>query len=150
MEKMTEKKVPSNLEKLEEYLEELEQLSNDSIESLYEGPSWDTETCCLQALSNIFITPKEVIITADLPYIDNKTIEVVATGEKTLEIKAKMKKKVQFSDLGILHRKGEFSFLRCQSEIAVAFDSDNMKISCKEGILEVRLPRKKPHEFETY
>ena len=50
---------------------------------------------------------------------------------------------VLFADLGIYHRQGEFSSLRCQNHIHVAFDAEKMKISCKGGILEVRFPRKK-------
>jgi HSP20 family molecular chaperone IbpA len=59
-----------------------------------------------------------------------------------------MKKKVRFADLGIYHRQGEFSSLRCQDRIHVAIDVEKMKISCKAGILEVRFPRKRSQEIE--
>jgi HSP20 family molecular chaperone IbpA len=112
-----------------------------------EAPSWNTETCCLQALSNIFITPREVIVTADLPNIEPKTIKVESVNGNVIEITAKMKKKVQFADLGICHRQGEFTFLRCQGRIDVEVDTGKMKMSCENGILELRLPRKKIHEI---
>ena len=136
------KEKPSNLETFDEYLEALKILANQFMDFSPEGPTWNTETCCLQALSNVFITPKEVIVTADLPNIDSKTIKIETMGEKRIEIIAKMKKKVRFMDLGIYHRKGEFSFLRCQNRIDVVFDIKKMKFSFKEGILEVRIPRK--------
>jgi HSP20 family molecular chaperone IbpA len=96
----------------------------------------------LHALSNVFITPREVIITADLPFIEPQTVQVNALDENHIEILAKMKKKVNFKDLGIFHRRGEFSFLRCQGRLQVAIITDKMQISCKDGILEVRFPRK--------
>jgi HSP20 family molecular chaperone IbpA len=140
----------TELGSLDDYLEELNILTDKLMSyATSEGPSWNTETCCLQALSNIFITPREVIVTADLPYIEPETIKVESINENVIEITAKMKKKVQFADLGICHRQGEFLFLRCQGRIDVEVDTEKMKISCENGILELRLPRKKIHEFQS-
>jgi len=134
---------------MNEYMEEFETLADELMASTFpEGPSWNTETCCLQALSNVFITPREVIVTADLPNIEPETVKVEAIDENLIEITAKMKKKVRFADLGIYHRQGEFSSLRCQSRVHVAIDAEKMKISCKGGILEVRFPRKKRYEIK--
>jgi HSP20 family molecular chaperone IbpA len=129
---------------MNKYIEKFENLAEEIMESTFpEGPSWNTESCCLQALSNVFITPQEVIITADLPNIERETMKVEAIDENTIWITAKMKKKVRFIDLGIHHRQGEFTSLRCHDRIYVAFDTEKMKISWKGGILEVRFPRKK-------
>ncbi len=134
----------SILDVMNEYMEEFETLADELMESSFpESPSWNTETCCLYALSNVSITPRQVIITADLPNIEPETVKVEAVDKNFIEITAKMKKKVRFTDLGIYHRQGEFSSLRCQDRIHVAFDAEKMKISCKGGILEVRFPRKK-------
>ena len=147
---MSEKrKKPSTFDSMEEYLEEIEALADELMANAFpEGPSWNTETCCLHALSNVYITPREVIVTADLPNIDPETVKVEVTDENVIEIKAEMKKKVRFADFGIGHRQGEFSFLRCQGRVHVAIDAEKMEISCKEGILEVRFPRKKMHKIE--
>ena len=135
---------PSTFDMMKKYLEEIEALADEFMASAFsEGPSWNTETCCLQALSNVFVTSREVMVTADLPNIEPETVKVEAVDENFIEITAKMKKKVRFADLGIYHRQGEFSFLRCQGRVHVAFDAEKMKISCKGGILEVRFPRKK-------
>jgi HSP20 family molecular chaperone IbpA len=145
------KKIKKNthIGSLDEYLEELNMLTDKLMSyAAAEAPSWDTETCCLQALSNIFITPREVIVTADLPNIEPETIKVESINGNVIEITAKMKKKVQFADLGICHRQGEFLFLRCQGRIDVEVDTEKMKMSCENGILELRLPRKKIHEFQ--
>jgi HSP20 family molecular chaperone IbpA len=139
----------SSFDAMEKYLEEIEALAKEVMVSAFpEGPSWNTETCCLQALSNVFITPIEVIVTADLPNIEPETVKIEAVNENVIEITAKMKKKVRFEDLGICHRQGEFSLLRCQGRFHVAIDSEKMEISHEGGILEVRFPRKKVYEIE--
>jgi HSP20 family molecular chaperone IbpA len=142
---MSEKQVkPSIFDIMNEYREMLENLADEIMASAFsEGPSWNTETCCFHALSNVFITPREVIVTADLPNIKPESVKVEAIDENTVEITAEMKKKVRFTDLGIYHRQGEFSSLSCQNRIHVAFDAEKMKISWKGGIVEVRFPRKK-------
>jgi HSP20 family molecular chaperone IbpA len=126
-----------------EYVEEFDALADELLEATFpEGPSWNTETCCLQALSNVFVTSREVVVTADMPNIEPETVQVEAVDETLIQITAKMKKKVRFTDLGICHRQGEFSSLRCQNRIQVAFDSEKMKIAFIGGVLEVRFPRK--------
>ncbi|MBN1785216.1 MAG: Hsp20/alpha crystallin family protein [Candidatus Bathyarchaeota archaeon] len=126
-----------------EYVEVFDALADELLEATFpEGPSWNIETCCLQALSNVFVTSREVVITADMPNIEPETVKVEAVDETVIQITAKMKKKVRFADLGIYHRQGEFSALRCQDRIQVPFDSEKMKISFTGGILEVRFPRK--------
>lgn len=124
-------------------MEEFNAVEDEILESAFlEGPSWNTETCCLQALSNVFVTSREVVITADMPNIEPETIQVEAVDETLIQITAKMKKKVRFVDLGIGHRQGEFSALRCQDRIQVSFDPEKMKIAFTGGVLEVRFPRK--------
>ncbi|HER54344.1 MAG TPA: Hsp20/alpha crystallin family protein [Candidatus Bathyarchaeota archaeon] len=146
---MERRKKGSSFEEMEEYLQKIEELAQEVMATAFpEGPSWNTETCCLHALSNIFITPREVIVTADLPYIEPETVQVNALDENHIEIIAKMKKKVNFNDLGICHRQGEFSFLRCQGRLQVAIIADKMQISCEDGILEVRFPRKNRQQLE--
>lgn len=127
-----------------EYINGFEALADEFMESAFpEGPSWNCDAFCLHALCNLFITPQEVIITADLPNINPETVKIEVLDENLFEITAKMKKKVQFSDLGIYHRHGEFSFLRCQGRIPVSIDALKMTISFKGRIWEVRFPRKK-------
>jgi HSP20 family molecular chaperone IbpA len=139
----------STFDAMEKYLKEIKVLAEEVMASAFpEGPSWNTKTCCLNALSNVFITSKEVIITADLPNIEPETVKVEAMNKTLIEITAKMKKKVPFSDLGIFHRQGEFSFLHCQDRVHVAIDAEKMEIAHEGGILEVRFPRKKIHKIE--
>jgi HSP20 family molecular chaperone IbpA len=126
-----------------EYMDEFEAWADEVVESAFpEGPSWNNDACCLYALCNVFVNPKEVVITADLPNIEPETVKV-EIDENLFQIKAEMKKKVRFTDLGIYYRQGEFSSLRCQVRIPVAVDASKMTISYRGRIWEIRFPRKK-------
>jgi len=93
------------------------------------------------------VAPAEVTLTVDLPYAEENTIQVKPISKDTIEILAKMKRKVRFDDFGITHYKGEFQTLHCQTHIPVPVDMDKMEIRFKKGILEIRLPRKHGYEI---
>ena len=134
---------------MSDYVEDFKTWAEEIIESATsQRPSWDIESCSLEPLCNIFVTTKEVVVTADLPYTEPKMVRVEAIGENMIEIEAKMKRKVHFDDFGITHRKGEFSSFLCQPRIPVPIKPEQMKISFKHGILEIRLPRKKGYEIK--
>ena len=134
---------------MSEYMEEFEALADELMRSAFpEHPSWNIESCCLEPLCNVFVTPDEVVVTADLPNTEHESVKVEAVGEDLIEITAKMKRKMRFDDFGISHREGEFSSLRCQTRIPVPVDTKRMKISLKRGILEIRLPRKRGYEIK--
>lgn len=138
----------SIFELMSEYRKEFETLADEMMESTFaERPSWNTESCCLEPLCNVFVTPKEVIITADLPNAERESVKVEALSEDLIEITAKMKRKMRFEDFGITHREGEFSSLSCQSRIPVPVDTKQMKISLRHGILEIRFTRKRGYEI---
>jgi len=134
----------SVFELMGEYMEDLEEMAEELVESaVAERPSWDVRSACLEPLCNIFVAADEVVVTADLPYVEPETVKVEAVSEDLIEIVAKMRQKLRFDDFGITHRKGEFSSFRCQARIPVPVDTERMKIYFKRGILEVHLPRKR-------
>jgi len=127
-----ERRKRSIFEIMSEYMENLEALADEMLESSApETPSWDTQSCCLEPLCNIFVTTDEVVVTADLPYAQPETVEVEAVGENLIEISAEMRRKVRFDDFGI----------------PVPVETKRMKIHFKRGILEVHLPRKKGYRI---
>lgn len=139
----------SIFDEMSDYIEDFKTWAEEIIESaVAERPSWDVESCSLEPLCNIFVTPKEVVVTADLPYTEPQTVKVEAISEDLIEIEAKMKRKIHFDDFGITHRKGEFSSFCCQIRIPVPIEPKQMKIQFKHGILEIRLPRKKGYEIK--
>ena len=146
---MSKRRKRSIFEVMNEYVENFRIWAEEIIESaVAERPRWDVKSCCLEPLCNVFITIDEAVVTADLPNTDPKNIKVKAVSEDSIEIRAKMKRKLQFDYFGITHRRGEFSSFRCQVHIPVPVDTKQMKIDFKRGVLEVRLPRKKGYEIK--
>lgn len=131
---------------INEYVERMELLA-DKLSPI-EQPSWDIEAHTLKPLCNVFITSDEVIVTADLPFSDPDSIKVEPVDDRTLEISAKMKRKMCCRDLGLIHQEGEFSTFNCQTHIPVPVNMEKRKSKYKRGILEVRLPRKRSREIK--
>jgi len=131
---------------LDEYFENLEAWAERVRETIMERPSWNCRTCTMEPLRDIMVTSNEVIVTVDLPYAEQNTIQVRPVSNDTIEISAKMRRKVSFDDFGITHYRGEFQRFHCQTRIPVPVYMDRMEIRFKRGILEIRLPRK--HEYE--
>lgn len=130
---------------IREYLDEAEKLK-EGIPTI-ERPSWDLRACTLEPLSNIFVTPKEVIITADLPFAQPHSVKVESINSDRLEITAEMKRKVKFKEMGIVHHEGEFSSFSCQTRIPVPVDMRHLETSFKRGLLEIRIPRKRSYKI---
>lgn len=144
---MSTRRKRSIFEIINEYFENLEEWTERLREASIEKPSWNHRACTIEPLSNIMITPTEVIVTVDLPYAEENTIRVEPIGRDIIEILAKMKRKIRFDDLGITHYKGEFQTLHCQTRIPVPVYTDKMEVRFKRGILEIHLFRKRGHEI---
>ena len=131
---------------IDEYFESLEAWAERVRETFFERPSWNCRTCTIEPLRDIMVTSDEVIVTVDLPYAEQNTIQVKPVGKDTIEISAKMRRKVSLDDFGITHHRGEFQRFHCRTRIPVPVYMERMEIRLKRGILEIRLPRK--HEYE--
>jgi HSP20 family molecular chaperone IbpA len=139
---MATKRKRSFFDIIDEYFENLEEWAEELGERLLERPSWNQKTCTMEPLRDIMVTPTEVIVTVDLPYTEESTIKVKPLDKNTIEITAKLKRKIRFDDFGITHYKGEFQTFHCSTRIPVPVEMDKMEVRFKKGILEVRLPRK--------
>lgn len=142
---MSTKKRRSIFDLIDEYFEDLEEWAERVRETLIERPSWNQKTCTMEPLRDIIVTPTEVIVTVDLPYTEQDTIQVKPISRDSIEITAKMKRKIRFDEFGIVHQRGEFQTFHCQTHIPVPVHMDKMEVRFKKGILEIRLPRK--HEY---
>ncbi|MEM3824230.1 MAG: Hsp20/alpha crystallin family protein [Candidatus Bathyarchaeia archaeon] len=143
---MSTRKRRSIFDIVDEYFENLEEWTERLRESLIERPSWNCRACTIEPLRDVMVTYDKVIVTVDLPYSEENTVQVKPVSSDTIEISAKMKRKVNFEDFGITHYKGEFQKLHCQTRIPVPVCMDRMEVRFKRGILEIHLPRK--HEYE--
>ncbi len=85
-------------------------------------------------------TSDELIITAELPGMDKKDIELNLT-EDSLEIRAERKEEVKKeSKEGIMVRKGYTGFQKFLS-LPVPVDPDTAKATYRNGILELRVKK---------
>jgi HSP20 family molecular chaperone IbpA len=142
---MSTRKKRSILDIINEYFEGLDEWAEIFREAIIEKPSWNQRTSTIEPLRDILVTPDEVIVTADLPYAEESSVKVKPLNEDTIEINAKMTRKVRFADFGITQHAGEFQTFHCQTRIPVSVDTKKMEIRLKRGILEIHLPRK--HEY---
>ncbi len=129
-----------------EYVDEMESWVEELMVS--KQPSWNINTNTIEPLCNVDITHDEVVVTADLPFSDPESVRVELLEKGTLEIKARIKRRICCNDLGIIHQSGEFYTFSCKVRIPVPVDMDKKKEKVKKGILEVRLPRKKGYEIK--
>ncbi|MBS7639565.1 MAG: Hsp20/alpha crystallin family protein [Candidatus Bathyarchaeia archaeon] len=132
---------------MREYMEEIEDLADEMFERLMERPSWDVGSQSLEPLCDVLVRSDRVIVTADLPKVDPDSIRISGISDDMIEITARMRVKVNFEDLGVTHRRGEFTCFSCRVPLPVPVDISKAKASFKRGILEVILPRKMGYEI---
>jgi HSP20 family molecular chaperone IbpA len=63
--------------------------------------------------------------------------------ENTLEVSAKMRRKVTFKEMGITHHEGEFEKFQARMSIPVPVQMKKLDIKFKKGLLELHIPRKR-------
>ena len=61
---------------LRERMEELEAIAEEMLDQFVEKPSWDTSSQSLEPLCDVSVRSDSVIVTADLPRVDPKSIRV--------------------------------------------------------------------------
>jgi len=113
-------------------------LETRSIERL----NWHVASATLEPLTYVSVSAKEVIITADLPCSDMKSVNIKPLKKNIIEIKAKTKRIISFDEFGITHRRGKFSNFYAQIAVPIPVNMAKMKMRCKNGIVEVHIPRK--------
>jgi HSP20 family molecular chaperone IbpA len=111
-------------------------------ETLFERPSWNLKAGTMEPLKDMKVTSTEVLVTVDLPLTVESSLQVKPLDVDTLEISAKMRRKVNFREFGATHHKGEFQRFDCHIQVPVPVKMDDMKIKFKKGLLELHIPRK--------
>ena len=133
---------------IRERMEELEAIADEMLDQLVERPSWDVNAHSLEPLCDVSVASDRVIVTADLPKADPRSIRVSGISDDLIEITANMKVKINFEDFGVTHRRGEFSRFSCRVPLPVPVDTNMAKARFRNGILEIILPRKKGYEIK--
>lgn len=105
-------------------------------------PSWDISRKCMSPLVEIKETEDEIIVTADLPFVNKENIDLTAE-EKTLKIRAEMDEDICFESWGGVHRKINFNSFRRKVNLPSKVNPEKAEAKFKEGILKVSLPKDK-------
>jgi HSP20 family protein len=106
---------------------------------------YDAERKELVPLTQINETYDEVIVKFDLPCVRKEDIFLRCT-EDALTIKARMMKSCKLTPLHS-NKELEFERFRKSIKLPVLVDANNSKAVFKDGVLEIRLP-KKNHQNE--
>lgn len=138
---MPEKKKRRSPKRIDKSLYVLEEWMEQTEEILAQRPSWNLKNCTMEPLREIGMTATEVIMTVDLPFTLENTVQVRPT-DNSLEILAQMKRKLHLHELGVSHHIGEIQKFHCHVQIPVPVKMDRMSIKYKKGILEIHIPRK--------
>lgn len=104
---------------------------------------WNVAEACIEPLHNLTMAATEVVLTLDLPYVNQKQVKLSCPADDVLEVYAETTRKITFKDLGAKHRHGEFTCYHARIRIPVPFDENGIKTHFKRGVLEVHLPRLK-------
>jgi len=106
-----------------------------------QGSGWNVAAACIQPLYNLFVTAEEVVLTVDLPYVEQKSVKLKRSTEDSIEVYAETNRKITFKDLGIKHRRGEFTCYHAIIRMPVPVDERKITKKFKLGLLEVHIPR---------
>jgi HSP20 family molecular chaperone IbpA len=111
--------------------------------STIHASGWNIATACIEPLYNLMVGATEVILTIDLPYVNQKQVKLGCPADDVLEIDAETSRKITFKELGIKHRHGEFTCYHARIRTPFPIDETKIKTKFKRGVLEVHLPRLK-------
>ncbi len=107
------------------------------------GSGWNVAASSIQPLYNLFVAAKEVVLTVDLPYANQKGVKVECPTEDSIEVYAETSRRITFKDLGAKHRHGEFTSYHAIIRMPVPVNEKRATRKFKRGLLEVHLPRTK-------
>ncbi|MBS7287554.1 MAG: Hsp20/alpha crystallin family protein [Candidatus Freyarchaeota archaeon] len=129
------------------YFAEIGEEIDELVESMFEAvsfsrPDWDADACCLEPLVHVESTPESVVVTADLPYVENKNDIKINATEDTLEFTADMKREVRFERWGTVQREAAFRRYRKLIKLPEKVVPQEAKATFKNGILQIILPKK--------
>jgi len=119
-----------------DYLKRTEQIAERILAS-----GWNETCSTIEPLSDIILGASEVVVTMDLEYVDPYAVQVSVKADDIIEVQAKTKHKIRMHDLGVKHRKSEFSLYHTVLHMPVPVNEEGITYKLKRGILEIHLPR---------
>ncbi len=98
-----------------------------------------------QPFIDVIETDKEIIATAEMPGLEKQDIKINLTEDR-LEISAEIKQEEKKEEKGYLYREiCSGNFYRAIS-LPSSVDADNAQASYKNGILDIKMPKKEVKE----
>ncbi len=107
------------------------------------GPSVDEGTKCIEPLADIAETDEEIVITVDLPFVKSKEDIDVYVSDDGVEITAKTRRGIKWNKWSTHYRYTEFNQFKKRIKLPVRVDPDNVRAFFRNGILTIKLRKKK-------
>ncbi len=104
-------------------------------------PSWDAVGKYLEPLVNIEDKEDQIVVTADLPYVEDKNDISIDVAEDSLEIRAEIKKAIRWERWGTVQKHIWFKSFRKFIKLPSKVDPEKSRAIFRRGILEISLPK---------
>jgi HSP20 family protein len=101
----------------------------------------ELEGGCLEPLCYMEDKGDFFLVSADLPLVDKKDVQVYLTDD-ALEISARMKKTCTFRALGAIESHFEFQSFHKAVSLPPGTDTEKARARFAKGVLEIQLPKK--------
>ncbi|HDJ89560.1 MAG TPA: Hsp20/alpha crystallin family protein [Thermoprotei archaeon] len=122
--------------KINEIFEDLETLI------WFEKPMHDVLERCLEPLTEIIETEREIIIRMDLPYVRNKENIDINIVNDVLTVTAEMEREIDMSKTLSLCKGLYFNRFKKTIRLPPDIDPSKIKARFRNGILEIIIPKK--------
>ncbi|MDH5810911.1 MAG: Hsp20/alpha crystallin family protein [Candidatus Verstraetearchaeota archaeon] len=103
---------------------------------------WDSTRGCLEPLTEVYDNENELIIRIDMPCVRRKSDIKVHLTDDTVSIEAQMNRVIQYERWGTFQREAKFFRYTKTFTLPAKIDPESSKARFKDGILELRLPKK--------
>jgi len=105
--------------------------------------SWDSVEKCLEPLSYIEDKKDQIVVTVDLPYVEDRKDISIKVTEDSLEIRAEIKKAIKWERWGTVQKHIEFKSFEKMVKLPSKVDPKKAKATFRRGILDISLPKVK-------
>ncbi len=130
------------IEQMREFFADMRRDVLEAVEGMFdERCTWDPEECCLEPLTNIIETEKEILIMADLPYVKKDNISL-SVSEDMLDLEASLDQSLKFAQWGTIQRNTEFCKFHTHIKLPPNVDSNDIEATFKNGFLQIKLPKR--------
>lgn len=131
-----------------EEMREIERRMNSAMRRFWGGSArpalpaakGDVQLYSKEPYTDIMETDKEVILTAEMPGVKKEDIKINVTDSQ-IEISAETKREEKEEKEGYVWRERSYGSYYRSYTLPSAVDTENVKASYKNGVLDVRMPK---------